>query len=168
MGRGVADGEEVAFWASNDSTLKRFPTAGGTPITITTATNPVGLVWDGQALLFGQVRDGIYRVAAAGGTAERLVAAAPDELLSVGGSLPGGRGLLYSVRKEQESWNSGSIVVQTATGERKVLVRMASDGRYDGAGHLLYAVDGIVVAVPLDLDRLAVSGRPVPAIDGNT
>src|SRR5205085_10738424 len=129
--------------------------------TIVATSNPVGLVWEDQGLLFGRVREGILRVSPSGGTAERLVVAGADELLSAGGSLPGGRGLLYSVRREQQSWNDGTVMVQTATGERKALVERASDGRYDGVGHLLYAVEGIVMAVPFALDRLAVRGYPL-------
>ena len=41
-----------------------------------------------------------------------------------------------------------------------------SDGRYVPTGHLLYAVGGRLFAVPFDVQRLEVTGEPVPVIEG--
>ena len=39
-----------------------------------------------------------------------------------------------------------------------------SHARYVESGHLVYAADGILQAVPFDLDTRTISGRPVPVL----
>ena len=41
-------------------------------------------------------------------------------------------------------------------------------GRYLPSGHLVYIHDGTLFAAPFDLDRLEVTGQPVPALEGVT
>ena len=50
--------------------------------------------------------------------------------------------------------------------ERKTLVSGGSDGRYLPTGHVVYARGGVLFAVPFDLPRLAVTGGPVPIVEG--
>src|SRR6266852_1536527 len=50
--------------------------------------------------------------------------------------------------------------------ERTTLVSGGSDGRYLPTGHLVYALGGVLFAVPFDLRRLAVTGGPVPIVEG--
>ncbi len=161
------DGREIVFYSGVDTTLKRMSVTGGTPVTIwADITNPSGLRWERQGILFGQGGKGIFRVQPNGGEPQKIVSSTPDEVASAPESLPNDRGLLFSIKKGADSWDSGNVMVQTAIGERKVIVRGGSDGRYDGAGHLLYAVSGVVMAVPFDVDRVEVSGTPVPVIEG--
>jgi serine/threonine-protein kinase len=160
------DGRELVFYAGIDSTLKRMSVTGGTPVTICAANNPSGLRWEPQGILFGQSGKGIFRVQANGGEPQKVVSSTADEIASAAETLPDDRGVLFSIRKASESWDVGNVMVQTSTGERKTLVHDGSDGRYDGAGHLLYALSGVVMAVPFDLDRLEIFGTPVPAIEG--
>jgi len=47
-----------------------------------------------------------------------------------------------------------------------VLWRGGSDARYVPTGHLIYALDDALFALPLDLERLEVSGGPVPLLAG--
>jgi hypothetical protein len=49
------------------------------------------------------------------------------------------------------------------TGERKILVR-GTQARYLGSGHLIYAVDGVMQAVPFDLDTRSMRGSPAPVL----
>jgi serine/threonine-protein kinase len=161
------DGMEVAFWLADNRSLTRIAISGGTPVTICNADLiPAGLRWEGDGLLFGQNGKGIFKVPAAGGVPQLIAAVAADESVSSPQTLPGGRGLLYSVKKGTDSWDNGRIVVKTAGGEVKTLVEGAADGRYDGAGHLFYAVSGVVMAVRFDLDRLATTGAAIPVISG--
>ena len=52
------------------------------------------------------------------------------------------------------------------TGERLLLVPGGSNPHYAPTGHLIYGVDGTLRAVPFDPDRLAVTGDPVPVLEG--
>jgi serine/threonine-protein kinase len=54
------------------------------------------------------------------------------------------------------------------SGARKTLLRSAFHARYLRSGHLLYVHDGTLFAVPFDVDRLAVTGAPVPVVEGAT
>lgn len=51
------------------------------------------------------------------------------------------------------------------TGERIPLLTGGSDPHYVSTGHLIYGVDGTLRAVPFDLDRLTVTGDPVPVLE---
>ena len=123
--------------------------------------------WDEEGLVFGHAGGKeIARVSPAGGTPEVIAQVGDDEVASSPQLLPGGRGVLFSIRKSAGTWDKAQIVVQTADGSRKVLVNGGADGRYVATGHLLYAVAGVLMAVPLDLERLEVAGGAVPVVEG--
>ncbi len=52
------------------------------------------------------------------------------------------------------------------TGERRVLIEGGRDARYVPTGHLVYALEETLLAVPFDLARLEVTGGPVPVVEG--
>jgi serine/threonine-protein kinase len=83
--------------------------------------------------------------------------------------LNGGKDLLFTITQTvgPERWDQGQIVVQSLrSGERKVIVRGGSDGRYVPTGHLIYALGGTLFAIPFDASTLQVKGGPVPVIEG--
>lgn len=81
-----------------------------------------------------------------------------------------GAALLFTIAKVADGatrWDTAQVVVQTlASGGRKTVVSGGSDARYFPTGHLVYAVGGIVFAVPFDAARQAVTGQPVPVVEG--
>ena len=83
--------------------------------------------------------------------------------------LSGGDAVLYTLGTlgSPGRWDTAQIVVErVATGERSVLVEGGSDARYVPTGHLVYAQGGTLLAVPFDVDRLVVTGSPVPLVEG--
>ncbi len=74
--------------------------------------------------------------------------------------LPGGETLLIN--------DSATIrAISVATGEEKVLLQGGTTPKYVSTGHLVYARrGGGVEAVAFDLNRLEVSGPPIPILDG--
>jgi serine/threonine-protein kinase len=164
------DGQSVAFWA--DGALKRIAISGGTPITICPiGAAPSGIVWDDDAILFGQTGTGIMRVSPNGGNPQVVVALNPSEALGHGPQLlPGGGTLLFTLARRVEGanpWENAQIVVQSLkTGERKTIVERGADARYVPTGHLVYAVSGTLFAVPFDLAKLAATGGAVPILEG--
>jgi serine/threonine-protein kinase len=52
------------------------------------------------------------------------------------------------------------------SGERKILWEGGSDARYVPTGHLVYALEDLLLALPFDGDNLEVLGGPVPVIEG--
>ena len=104
-----------------------------------------------------------------GGTPEVLVSVKDGEQAYGPQILPGGETVLFTLATgtAAERWDQAQIVTHSLrSGERKTLVDGGSDGRYVPTGHLVYAVGGIVFAVPMDLRRLEVTGGAVPIVEG--
>jgi hypothetical protein len=55
-------------------------------------------------------------------------------------------------------------VINLQDGTSKVLIRGGSAAHYVASGHLVYAAAGSLRAVPFDLNRLEVTGTPVPVV----
>ena len=133
---------------------------------------PSGMWWDDKGILFSQWGTGILRVSPSGGKPSVVVAI--DAATGRADSpqvLPDGRTLLYTLIDqsglEDSRWDTARIVVQSlAGGERKTLVEGGSDARYVPTGHIVYALQGTLFAVPFDLATLTVTGDPVPVIEG--
>ena len=51
-------------------------------------------------------------------------------------------------------------------GERRVLINGGAGARYVPTGHLVYMLNGALMAVPFDADRLETTGTAVPLLDG--
>jgi eukaryotic-like serine/threonine-protein kinase len=161
------NGQSIAFWTALDRTLKRIPITGGAPLTLCPTDALFGLSWDESGILFGQVGKGIMRVSENGGTAETVVTIGADEIAAGPQTLPDGKSILYSVKKNADTWDKGQVVVQSVgSGQRKMLVSGGADGRYLPTGHLVYASSGVLLAVPFDVGRLAVTGSAVVIVEG--
>jgi serine/threonine-protein kinase len=160
------DGQEVAFYSRIDSSLKRLAINGGAPVTILATDEPSALSWAEDGIVFVQPA-GILRVSPAGGTPDALVTITADERVSSPHMLPGGKALLFSLKKREDTWDEAQIVVRRlGESSNKTLVTGGADGRYVPTGHLVYARSGVLLAVPFDLDRLEVTGGAVPVVEG--
>jgi serine/threonine-protein kinase len=130
--------------------------------------------WDTTGIVFHQAGTGIVRVSPSGGEPEVLVASKENELLYGPQVLPGGEWVLFTSASSAtpsavaiDTWDRAQVVVQSLkSGERRTVLSAGSDARYVPSGHLVYAVQGTVFAVPFDLQRLVVTGGPVPVIEG--
>jgi len=83
--------------------------------------------------------------------------------------LPGGRHLLFTLATggTPDRWDRARIVVQSLkSGERRTIIEGGSDARFVPNRHLVYALGGSLFAVAFDVQRLAVSGHPVPVVEG--
>ena len=165
------DGQSIAFFSQVDRAVKKIAVSGGAADTICQvddAPRVLGMTWDAGGIVFGLAK-GIMRVSANGGQPEVLVSAKDGELVYGPQVLPGGEWVLFTVASAAttEAWDKAQIVVQSLkSSERKTLVSGGSDARYLPTGHLVYALGGVLFAVPFDLRRLAVTGGPVPIVEG--
>ena len=160
------DGEWVGFYSA--SQLKKIAIRGGAPVSLCDAVAPWGARWEADdTIVFGQGRVGIMQVSADGGTPEVVVAVdATGEFAHGPQVLPGGKAVLFTLA-DGTDWNDAQIVVHLLeTGERKVLVEGGRDARYLRTGHLVYVLDGTLLAVPFDADALEVTGGPIPMAEG--
>ena len=164
------DGQSIAFFSQVDRAVKKIAVSGGAAVTICPADQPfLGMTWDAGGIVFGQASKGIMRVSANGGQPEVLVSVKDGEVMYGPQVLPGGEWLLFTLATAAtaDGWDKAQIVVQSLkSSERKTLVSGGSDGRYLPTGHLVYALGGVLFAVPFDLPRLAVTGGPVPIVEG--
>ena len=79
--------------------------------------------------------------------------------------LPGGTALLFTVPAAGNDPAGSQIAVKSfETGERRMLLP-GSMPRYARSGHLLFAREDSVWAVPFDADRLEVTGEAVPVLE---
>ena len=161
------DGQSVVFYM--DGQLRRIAVAGGSSVPLTAATNPLGMSWRDGTILYGQ-DNGIWTVSENGGEGTRLVttdggiAHSPQQL-------PGGEWVLFSLVRATagsafRTEESEIIVESPATGERRTVRVGGTDARYVPTGHLVYADNGVLYAVGFDVDRLEVTGSPVPVVEG--
>ena len=163
------DGQTVGYWDRFATELKRIAISGGAPVTITAAPdNPNGVTWESDGtILYGQ-EDGIWHVPDTGGTPELLIPAEEGERLHGPQMLPGGEWVLFTFRPAGTSaWDEAQIVVQSlTTAERETLITGGRDARYVPTGHLVYGLNGAILAVPFDVGSRQVVGGPVSVIDG--
>ena len=165
------DGQSVVFWT--DGALKRLAIAGGIPVTICETTPaPFGIQWSDAGIVFVQPGIGIMRVSPNGGTPEMLVRVTPADGLAHGAQLlPGGDTLLFTLARSgtpsADFWDNATIVAHSLkTGKRKTLIQGGSDGRYIPTGHLVYVVEGTMMAVRFDLRTMEVTSEAVSVVEG--
>ena len=146
---------------------QEIATTGGVPVPLCEALTPQGMSWDGDSILFGQAGRGILRVSSDGGTPQVVAASKGTEIAQSPQMLPGSGVLLYTLSNGTD-WDNAQIVAQTTLGsaERKTLFTGGADARYLSTGHIVYAVGGVLFAVPFDLRRLEVVGPSVTVVQG--
>ena len=165
------DGEWVGFWAEGQ--LKKVAISGGASVRLCDAGGMGGAGvprprWGADdTIVFGQRGAGIMQVSAGGGTPEVLIPLDTTEEVGHGPQvLPGEKAVLFTL-EDGSRWDDAQIVVHSLeTGERKVLIESGKDARYVPTGHLVYVLDGTLLAVPFDVDKLEVTGGPIPMAEG--
>ncbi len=166
------DGQWIAFFA--DAKLKKVALSGGAPVAICDTPDGRGGWWaaDGSIVFApffaGMERDGLLRVSSNGGMATPVTSLADGEVAHGWPQvLPGSATLLYAAHTSRTNWDDATLVVQRLpAGERKIVQRGGSYGRYLASGHIVYLHDAKIFAVPFDLERLEVTGPPFLALDG--
>ena len=163
------DGRSLAFWAASDRTLKRV-TLGSSAVATVCALSEggLGIQWVGDHIYIGDQGEGILRVSANGGQPEPVVVPTGREEFYGPQLLADGDTLLFTIgSRGMSSWDQASIVLYSLrTKQRKTLIEGATNGLYVPTGHLLYSRGGVLYAVALDLSSQAVTGEPVPVIEG--
>jgi serine/threonine-protein kinase len=162
------DGQWVAFLASGK--LKKVPVAGGTVVTLCDASNTRGAWWtDDGRIIFNPVPAGgvpLHVVSSAGGVPEPLTTLANGEATQRWPQLiRGGHAVLYTTSRNLGRYDDGEIVVQTLpNGPRRTIVR-GYFGRYLPSGHVTFVRGGRLFAAAFDLERLELTGSPVPVLE---
>jgi serine/threonine-protein kinase len=167
------DGQWIGFVTSSE--LRKVPVSGGTPITLCPVSRSRGATWtsDGMIVFAASPDSGLSEVPAVGGEPK------PITTLDTGRKetthrwpqvLPGGKAVLFTAHTQSiGNFDQAAIeVVVLATGERKVIHRGGSFGRYVPSGHIVYLNKGTIFALPFDVDRLEATGSPAPVVQNVT
>jgi len=166
------DGQWVGFFG--DGKLRKISITGGAPFNICDSAGVSrGASWGPDDIIYfsPQPTQGLSRVSATGGTPETVTT--PE--YSKGPFthrwpevLPGGKAVLFTTRIGiSSSFDDSRIaVLSLETGKVQTLVEGGSNSRYAATGHVVFSRSGALLAVPFDLERLAVTGLPVPILDG--
>lgn len=150
--------------------LHRVAATGGAPQPLCDMPFPSGAATGSQGgvVLVPSFTGGLFAVPAGGGRLERLTV--PDRAKGEGAhvwprSLPDGRGVLFTIWSGGSSYDHSKVAVLPADGGPwRILVEGAYEPRYVPSGHLVFVRGNTLLAVPFDLDRLAVTGPPVSVL----
>ncbi|HET6889662.1 MAG TPA: protein kinase, partial [Pyrinomonadaceae bacterium] len=161
------DSRSVAFFVSGK--LKRVELAGGAPQTLCDAAANVSGAWnrDGVILFSMGPADGLYRVAAAGGTPVRITEvdkSRKDLDHAWPYFLPDARHFVYLARNAQPE-NSAIYVGSLDSKETKRLVQAHSSVAYATPGYLLFVRETTLMAQAFDADTLQVNGEAFPVAE---
>ncbi len=160
------DGQWVAFFTPTE--LKKIPINGGNPQTLSAATNVRGGSWGLDDKIVFTESEGVQlsRVSAHGGDPEvvRLQDLSQDEGLFLWPRiLPDGQHVLVTING---AFSTRIAVLSLETGGKVELVDRGYGAQYTTTGHLVYGIDGSVVAAPFDLSTLTVTDTGVQILPG--
>lgn len=152
------DGEWIGFFAGNQ--LKKVALSGSLPVVLSEAPLAFGASWSSTGEIISTIRDSrdVVKIPALGGTPEPVPFA--SFVPRWPWVLPGGGVFLASDTGED------IVAVTLETGEFAVLPISGQNPRYLPTGHLVYERRGQLFAAPFDLERLELTGAPVPVLDG--
>jgi serine/threonine-protein kinase len=162
------DGLEVGFFAGGK--LKKVALAGGSPVILCDTKTNRGGSWgeDGTIVFVPGSLSGLWRIPVLGGEPRRVTTpdAAKGERHYFPQILPDGEHVLFDLVDRTQT--SHAAVVSLRTGEQRILVKDAAYPRYLPTGHLVFTRPGSLLCVRFNLNRLEVSGSPVPLLDDLT
>ena len=165
------DGTALGFWHAPSGTLRRVALSGGSPVRIADAiTGVAGAAWGpDQTIVFAWFH--LYRVPASGGSPERLLEvdeARGERFLRHPSFLPSGKAVLFTIgMADTYSYDDARIgIFSLDSREKKILIEGGSSAKYSPSGHIVYARDGKLLAVPFDVDLLQLTGDPFPVAEG--
>jgi hypothetical protein len=162
------DGNWVGFFAQGK--LKKISVEGGAAVSLCDSPNPRGASWgeDGNIIAALSTNGGLSRIPSAGGTPTTVTELANGEVTHRWPQvLQGGKAILFTASARLLGFDGATIEVMTlADHRRKTLQRGGSFGRYLPSGHLVYVNNGTLFAAPFDLDRLEMTGTPLPVLEG--
>jgi len=166
------DGQWVGYVDHFQRKLKKVSVKGGEPIVLCECLHFRGGSWGtDDNIIFTPAAGtatggGLWRISASGEGLEKLTV--PDPSRSESGHiwpqiLPGGKLVLFT------NVHAGGLenqfeVYSLETGKRYSIFKGGTYARYISTGHIVYAHNKTMYAVPFDIERLEVVGSAVPVV----
>jgi serine/threonine-protein kinase len=168
------DGRSLAFLHGGSHTVRKIALSGGASSALCPYEGSGGPgMWTpgGDVYITIQYPGNLVRVPFSGGSPKPVTTldSKKEEVTHTRPALlPGGKAILFAIGGGgMDSYDDGRIAVQSLeTGERKILIEGGMAPTYSPTGHIIYARDGKLLAVSFNLQRLAVTGSPVPVLEG--
>ena len=166
---GATEGAAAPFWSPDSHfigyfagrKLLKIDASGGRPQTLCDVNENRGGAWNRDGVILFAGPEGLYRVAAQGGTPLLTTKVSPKEEAHRWPSfLPDGRHFVFladAETTEDHHIRVGSLDSQ----DTQTLFGAVSRVAYAPPGYLLYVNQGALVAVPFNADSLKVTGEPV-------
>jgi serine/threonine-protein kinase len=158
------DGNWVGFF--NGSELKKISLSGGLSQTLCKASYRYGATWgSGDTIIFATADSpGLMRVSASGGDPQPLTKSESGAGLHRWPHfMPDGKAVLYTIFKNTLDWQVAVLPLETKNPH--VLID-GTDARYTSSGHLVFARQSSLWAVPFDSVHLQYQGDAVPIVEG--
>ncbi len=168
------DSRQIGFFAHGK--LKKVPLSGSPPITLCDAAPPIQGrgTWSRQGdILFG-IKDGVRRVSAEGGVAEKVITGGAVDHVLIGGQLeflPDGRHFLYwlATGYAANPEDTGVFLATLDGNESKRLTVADSGAVYakspSGESYLVFVREGTLLAQSFDTGDFHLKGEPVRLAD---
>jgi eukaryotic-like serine/threonine-protein kinase len=163
------DGQWVGFGVAAGG-FRKVPVTGGPVVSLcSSCPSLAGASWGSDGMIyFGDMSGGLSKISAEGGTPEPVTAL--DTGRGESGHvwpqlLPNGKGILFTVLTSDSAGTSRIAVESFGANSRRIVLESGAYARYLPTGHLVYAQSGTLFAAPFDLDRIAITGPPVPVLE---
>ncbi len=160
------DGRSLGFFA--DRKLKKIQASGGTAQTLCDAIDGRGASWGAEGVIvfspapFG----GLSQVSAAGGAPSAATTPEDDGTTHrLPRFLPDGRRLLFFTGHPGKDQQNGIHALHLGTKKVTLVANENSEGRYVSPGFLTFVREGNLMAQPMDLRTLRLSGEAVPVAE---
>ena len=157
------DGQWIGFW--KDGQVRKTRIDGGAQLTVVAdASGAYGFDWSSDGTILFADGSRILRVPDGGGQPEVLADNLNGRVQSVQ-LLPDKRRVLFTLFPQGTLARTEIIVRALDTGRQHTVMRDGVEARYVPTGHLVYFMNGALLAVPFDVDTLAVRGTAVPVVE---
>lgn len=163
------DGNWIGFCAGGK--LKKVSLLGGAPQTICEVQRAREGCWlEDNIIVFAEEQKyGLWQVTASGGEPKRLTT--PLKFLKKEQEhshlyphiLPGGKGVLFTIASPGQS---RIAALSLETGRSKPLLDRGTYAHFVPPGHIVYYLEGDLIAAPFDLKAMEVTGPEVPVVEG--
>lgn len=158
------DGHWIGF--ESRRTLWKIPTHGGKPFALCDVAELRGATWTtrDEIVYAPGPTTGLWRIAAAGGRPEPLTAldfAGGERTHRWPHALPDGDGVIFTIgHSGATSFDEASLAIARLTGERRLVLQHATDGRCLPGQQLVWARGGALLAASFDPITDRVEGPP--------
>ncbi|MCH8287338.1 protein kinase, partial [candidate division KSB1 bacterium] len=167
------DGREIGYTQGRE--IMRILIEGGRPLLVGESDRSVGGIWGSDNTIIYGSSKGLLRVSASGGIPE-LITKADSSKGEINHSqpeiLPNGKGILFTGHaRNSENENLYTIkLLDLKTNQVTILIEDGAWPRYASStgssyGHIVYLREGILMAMPFDLENLESTGPSVPILD---